>query len=81
MHRITPEEYAKMNLRGHGRQSAFSRAVYQLEVDDILFLPKEEWKRKYHPGNSVRTIARRHGRKFEVLSEASGKGWTVKRLS
>jgi hypothetical protein len=81
MKKLTPEEYASMNLRGRGRQSEFSKAVSQLEVGEILFLPTEEWKNKYHPGNSVYTIAKRYKRKFEVLREASGKGWTVKRLN
>jgi hypothetical protein len=36
---------------------------------------------QYHPGNAVRTIAKRHNRKFEVLREVKGSGWAVKRLS
>lgn len=80
MRKLSQEEYDAMNLTGHGRQSAFSRAVMQLQVNEILFLPSEEWKKKYHPSNSVRTIAKRYGRKFLVLKEVSGKGWTVKRL-
>lgn len=81
MRKLTKEEYEAMNLVGHGRQSAFSRAVMTLEVDEVLFLPTEEWKKKYHPSNAVRNIAKRYHRSFEVLKEANGKGWTVKRLS
>ncbi|MDP6909732.1 MAG: hypothetical protein QF371_09505 [Flavobacteriales bacterium] len=80
MRKLTPEEYQNMNLTGRGRQSEFSRAVMQLEVGEILFLPKAEWKKKYHPGNSVYTISKRYHRKFEILRETNGKGWTVKRL-
>ena len=81
MRKLTKEEYEAMNLVGHGRQSRFSRAVMELEVGEVLFLPTEEWKNKYHPSDAVRNIARRYKRKFEVLREASGKGWTVKRLA
>ena len=69
-----------MNLVGHGRQSAFSRAVMTLAVFEILYLPKEELNRKYHPSNAARNIAKRYNRKFELLTEANGKGWTVKRV-
>ena len=81
MKKISQEEFEAMNLVGHGRQSAFSRAVMQLEVGEVLYLPKEEWKKKYHPSKSVYTIAKRHNRKFEVLSEVNNKGWTVKRIT
>lgn len=80
MKKLTPEEYANMNLRGRGRQSPFSRAVMQLLVGEVLYLPKEEWKNKYHPSKTVYTIKKRYSRKFELFTEASGKGWTVKRL-
>lgn len=81
MKKISQEEFEAMNLVGHGRQSEFSRAVMQLEVNEILFLPSQEWKKKYHPSYSVRNIAKRYKRKFEILKEANGKGWTVKRVA
>jgi len=81
MRKLTPEEYASMNLRGRGRQSAFSRAIMQLEVGEVLYLPKEEWNKKYHPSKSVYTIATRYKRKFELLTEVNNKGWTVKRIT
>ncbi|MBI1289398.1 MAG: hypothetical protein GC178_17665 [Flavobacteriales bacterium] len=80
MRKLTPEEYSGMNLRGRGRQSAFARAVMQLEVDEVLFLPKEEWKKRYHPSKTLYTIRKRYNRTFELLTEVNGKGWTVKRL-
>jgi hypothetical protein len=81
MRKLTDEEYRAMNLTGRGRQSAFSVAVSGLAVGEVLYLPAEEWGRKYHPGNTVHYIARKHRRKFVVMREASGKGWTVKRVA
>lgn len=80
MRKLTKEEFEALTLVGSGRQSAFSRAVAGLAVGEILFLPTEEWKRKYHPGNAVRTIAKSHNRKFEVLREVNGTGWVVRRV-
>lgn len=80
MRKLTKDEYDAMALVGRGRQSEFSRAVSGLAVGEALFLPKEEWKKKYHPGDAVRGVAKRHGRKFQILREASGSGWAVKRL-
>ena len=80
MKKLTPEEYASMNLRGRGRQSAFSRAVMQLEIGEVLYLTKAEWGKKYHPSKSVYPISKRYSRKFELLTEVNNKGWTVKRL-
>ncbi|MCF8256641.1 MAG: hypothetical protein K9J06_03760 [Flavobacteriales bacterium] len=80
MRKLTQAEFDALTLIGKGRQSAFSRAVAALAVGEALFLPMEEWKKKYHPGNPVRTIAKKYGRKFDVLREVKGTGWVVKRL-
>jgi hypothetical protein len=80
MRKLTPEEYSQMNLKGRGRQSAFSRAVTQLEVGEVLFLPKEEWKKKYHPSRTIYTIKKRYNRQYKLLTEANGTGWAVERL-
>ncbi|MCB0754355.1 MAG: hypothetical protein H6602_12595 [Flavobacteriales bacterium] len=80
MRKLTPEEYAQMNLRGRGRRSAFAAAVLRLEVDEVLYLPKEEWKKTYHPSQTIYTIKKRYNRKFELLTEVNDKGWTVRRL-
>jgi len=81
MHKLTPEELQAMTLVRRGKQSAFSVAVLSLEVGEALFLPKKEWTRKYSPSDSVRSMARTHGRKFELLSDVQRTGWVVKRLS
>lgn len=81
MKKLTDDEYAKLHLVGRGRISPFYREVSRLAVGEILLLEKAEWKKSYHPNRTVKNVAKRTGRKYEVLTIATGEGWTVKRLA
>lgn len=81
MKKISQDEYDGLPLVGRGRFSAFYREVSRMKVGEILMLEPSDWTKKYHPGRTVRSVAKRTGRSFEVLTIATGEGWTVKRFS
>ena len=80
MRKITEQEYNDLPLHGRGRMSTFYIAVARLKVGEILLLEKADWKKKYYPGRTVRNLAKRTGRKFEVRTIVTKEGWTVKRI-
>ncbi len=80
MKKLTETEYAALPLIGRGRISAFYREVARLAIGEILLLEKEDWKKKYNPGRTVTSVAKRTGRTYEVMTVVTGEGWTVKRL-
>lgn len=81
MKKITDDEYSKLPLIGRGRISDFYREVARLQVGEILLLERSDWKKNYHPSRTVKSLAKRTARRFEVMTIATGDGWTVKRLS
>ncbi len=81
MKKITDDEYSKLPLLGRGRISDFYREVARLAVGEILLLERSDWNKNYHPGRTVKSLSKRTGRTHEVLTIATGEGWTVKRLS
>lgn len=80
MRKISEDEYNALPLIGKGPIGALYRAVAQLSVGEILLLEKADHKKKYHPGITVKRVGKRLSRKYEVLTIATGEGWTIKRL-
>lgn len=78
--RITPEEKKKMLLTGKGPANWFSSLLKQMEVDEIIHIPAEDWKSKYPPGVTASRVGIRYGKKFETLRDMRGSGWVITRL-
>jgi hypothetical protein len=78
---ITKEEMLSQPLRGNGNSGKVFRQIATLEKGQILFIETEDWgTRKYSPGQVVRYIAKKYGRKFTFLRHAALTGWVVERL-
>ena len=78
--KISQDELSELPLVGRGNSSPFYRALAALAVGEILLLEKADWNKRYHPSRTVRYLEKSTGRKHEVLTIATGQGWTVKRI-
>ena len=80
MRKITKEEFLKTPIIKRGRQqSEFCKNVLALELDEALFIGKEEWERKTDPAMVVSQLKIRTGREFKTNKTLS-EDWIVLRI-
>lgn len=78
--RITPDEKKNMLLTGRGPGGWLTPLLKQLDVGEIVLIPFEDWKAKYHPGTTASRVGIKYGKKFETLRDLRGSGWVITRL-
>ncbi len=63
-----------------GRSTLLRSQLLQLQVGEVLFLAKEEWKSKSGPTYIVGHIKKTHSYLFEYGLKTDGSGWLFRRV-
>jgi len=64
-----------------GRNTLLRARLLELEIGEILFMPREEWKTKNGPYYIIRNIKKSTGRRFEYGMKTDGTGWLFRRVA
>jgi len=64
-----------------GRNTILRAMLLQMEVGQVLFLPREEWKTKNTPRYIVAAIKKKFPHRFDYGFKIDGTGWLFKRIA
>ena len=78
---LNAEEGKNIVLRGNGNSSVISAKVAALQVNELLIIPKADWRGKNPPYRIINRVAKNTGRKFQKGELLDTSGWGVRRLS
>jgi hypothetical protein len=76
---LSKEETPTILPISKGRNTLLRTMLLQLEVGQVLFLPKEDWKTKNSPFYIVSAIKKKFGMQYEYGRKVDGTGWLFRR--
>lgn len=81
MRKLTEEEAEKIPSRDVGKTSLARSYLMNMNVGDIIFLEKHEWKhKKNQPTELIRQLRVRKKLDFSCRISLDGSGWIIQRL-
>jgi hypothetical protein len=75
MRKLTPEETPDLLPIKRGSSKQLRLMLLQLAIGDVVFMPREEWKRKDSPSFIISYIKKTHGFRYDYGMKSDDTGW------
>ena len=81
MRKLTEIEAKAIPSKSVGKQSLARQAMLSLDVGEIMFLERREWKQKKNsPMEQIRRMRKAFKMDFTCDTALDGTGWIIKRI-
>lgn len=81
MKKLTKEEAKGIITKPAGRSSLARTYILDMEVGDIIFLERKDWRQRHRqPSTFCKMLERKYGRNWKCDTALDGTGWVIERL-
>jgi len=80
MHKLSKEEVPAILPIKRRRMTLLRAELEQLQVGEVLFLPRAEWKTKNSPYYIINSIKKKWGMQYDWGLKTDGSGWMFRRI-
>ena len=81
MQKLTKDELPGILPVKRGRMTLLRAELEKLQVGEVLFMPRAEWKTKSSPRYIINAIKKKSGLRFEWGFKTDGTGWLFRRVA